>query len=71
MPPLVEYHVMDAIKMGGDGCVRLNRQTLMDGSYVYDVSFYNELNVEVFALHPVNLKKAEVILDTIRTALTY
>ena len=69
--PLVEYHVMDAIKMGGDGCVRLNRQTLTDGSYVYDVCFYNEQDVEVFALHPVNLKKAEVILDTIRTALTY
>jgi hypothetical protein len=69
--PLVEYHVMDVINMGGDGRVRLNRQTLTDGSYVYDVCFYNELDVEVFSLHPVNLKKAEVILDTIRTALTY
>jgi hypothetical protein len=69
--PLVDYHVMDAIKMGGDGCVRLNRQTLTDGSYVYDVCFYNELDAEVFSLSPTNLKKAEAILDAIRAAMTY
>ena len=59
------------LRWAGTAASVLPSRLLMEGSYVYDVRFYNELNVEVFVLYPVNLKKAEAILDAIRAAMTY
>lgn len=61
-------HTIDAVKTP-DGCVRLNEQTLSDGSVVYDICFYTELDVLVFTLCPASKVKAEQMFNDIRNSI--
>jgi len=64
---LVYFETIDAVK-SGNGCVRLNKIRLTDGSYVYDVQFYDEHDNIVFTLSPANKKEADSLFAAIKKA---